>query len=480
MNSLRWEPVIGLEVHVQLNTKSKIFSSAPVTVDADPNQAANLVDLALPGTLPVLNKEAVYKAIRFGLATSANIAPQCRFDRKNYFYPDLPKGYQITQLTEPIVEGGVFEVRVEDGTVRNVELMRAHLEEDAGKSNHEKYPRKTGIDLNRAGTPLLEIVTAPQLTTPSEAAACFRQLHQLVTWLDICDGNLNEGSMRCDANVSVRRQGEARLGERTEIKNLNSFRFVEKALQHEIDRQISILEAGGDVVRETRLYDVERDETRSMRGKEFAHDYRYFPDPDLLPVEISRDMIQTVHSSMPELPAARRHRYIAEHGLDNRTADRLTQEKVISDYFEKAIDVTANAKLTANWVLGYVAAYLNKNDIDIDELGLSGSELGEIVKTVDEGVVSDAIAKQIFEHVVKTGKPVSMALSQLRDALITDEQDVRVLVQTILDENLEQVKEYRNGKTKVLGFLVGQVMSASKGKVDPKTVNRLLTEFLAP
>lgn len=480
MNSLRWEPVIGLEVHVQLNTKSKIFSSAPVTVDADPNQAANLVDLALPGTLPVLNKEAVYKAIRFGLATSANIAPQCRFDRKNYFYPDLPKGYQITQLTEPIVEGGVLRVRVDDGTVRHVELVRAHLEEDAGKSIHEKYPRKTGIDLNRAGTPLLEVVTTPQLTTPSEAAACFRHLHQLVTWLDICDGNLNEGSMRCDANVSVRCQGEERLGKRTEIKNLNSFRFVEKALQHEIDRQISILEAGGEVVRETRLYDVERDETRSMRGKELAHDYRYFPDPDLLPVAISRDMIQTVHSSMPELPDARRHRYIAEHGLDSRTADRLTQEKVISDYFEKAIDVTANAKLTANWVLGYVAAYLNKNDIDIDELGLSGSELGEIVKTVDEGVVSDAIAKQIFEQVVKTGKPVSMALSQLRDALITDEQEVRVLVQTILDENLEQVKEYRNGKTKVLGFLVGQVMSASKGKVDPKTVNRLLTEFLAP
>ncbi len=478
VSSSLWEPVIGLEVHVQLNTRSKIFSSSPVTVSVEPNKAANAVDLALPGTLPVLNKKVVQKAILFGLATAGRIAPRCRFDRKNYFYPDLPKGYQITQLTEPIIEGGVLDVQVEDGSIRHVELVRAHLEEDAGKSIHGKYAGKSGIDLNRAGTPLLEVVTAPQLNAPSEASACFRNLHRLVTWLDICDGNLNEGSMRCDANISVRRQGETQLGERTEIKNLNSFRFVERALQHEIDRQISILETGGEIVRETRLYDVERDETRSMRGKELAHDYRYFPDPDLLPVAITQEMIHTARSTMPELPEARCNRYIEELGLAPETAHRLTQDKALSDYFESAFAIAGNAKLTANWVLGNVAATLNRNEISIEDLHLSGHKLGEIVKNIVDGIISDASAKQVFEHVLTTNSKVADAIGQQRESLMSDEWDLKELVQRVLDGNPTQVKEYHGGKTKILGYLVGQVMRAANGKVDPKKVNQALVEML--
>lgn len=479
VNSTLWEPVIGLEVHVQLNTNSKIFSSAPVTVSVEPNRAANAVDLALPGTLPVLNKKVVEKAILFGLATAGRIASRCRFDRKNYFYPDLPKGYQITQLTEPIIEGGTLDVRVDDGSIRQVELVRAHLEEDAGKSIHGKYAGKTGIDLNRAGTPLLEVVTAPQLNTPDEASACFRTLHRLVTWLDICDGNLNEGSMRCDANISVRRHGETHLGERTEIKNLNSFRFVERALKHEIDRQISILETGGEIVRETRLYDVERDETRSMRGKELAHDYRYFPDPDLLPVAITQVMIRTARSAMPELPEARCSRYIDELGLPAETAHRLTQEKAFSDYFESAFAIAGNAKLTANWVLGIVAATLNRNEISIEDLHLSGPQLGEIVKNINDGIVSDASAKQVFETVLATKSNVADAIGQQRESLMSDERDLKELVQRVLEGNPIQAEEYRKGKKKILGYLVGQVMSAAEGKVDPKKVNQALTEILA-
>ena len=362
-----WEPVIGLEIHVQLNTRSKLFSTSPASVNPNPNVFANIVDLAIPGTLPVLNREALHKAIMFGVAISARISPVCRFERKSYFYPDLPKGYQITQLSEPIVGPGSINVLMDGENAKTVGITRAHLEEDAGKSIHDRFVNSTAIDLNRAGTPLLEIVTEPHLNSPSEAAACFRQLHTLVTWLGICDGNLNEGSMRCDANVSVRKRGHKALGNRTEIKNVNSFRFVERALHHEIERHISLLERGASVERETRLYDVERDETRRMRGKEYSDDYRYFPDPDLLPVTVSEELVQSIVRSMPELPHVRRERYTEQLNLDPAIASLLTRDKEMSDYFEQANTVASNAKLVANWLLGNISSILNRQALTIDQ-----------------------------------------------------------------------------------------------------------------
>lgn len=475
----KWEPVIGLEIHVQLNTESKIFSSAPIATGREPNQTANIVDLAFPGTLPVLNQRVLQKAIQFGLATSAQIAATCRFDRKSYFYPDLPKGYQITQLAEPILKGGSLDFMVDDATSKRIELTRAHLEEDAGKSIHDRFPGSTGIDLNRAGVPLLEIVTEPQLRSPKEAAACFRHLHGLVTWLQICDGNLNEGSMRCDANVSVRRTGDELLGERTEIKNINSFRFVEKALKHEIDRQISVLESGGKIVRETRLYDVERDQTRTMRGKEFAHDYRYFPDPDLLPVAITQEMVQEVRCAMPELPQARCERFKSQFSLDLATATRLTQDRATSDYFERVLAVAEDAQLAANWILGNVAAALNRDEISIDEFSLAPSELGEIIRQIVKGNISDSGAKRAFDNLVSSGGRAIEAIAQIQSSLIDNEQELLTLIQSVLDDHQEQVEQVRNGNKKVVGFLVGQVMKAAKGRVDPKQVNLILNKLVS-
>lgn len=475
--SSHWEPVIGLEIHVQLNTESKLFSTSPASVHPVPNTSANLVDLAIPGTLPVLNKEALNKAIMFGVAIGASISPTCRFERKSYFYPDLPKGYQITQLANPIVGKGSLDLHVDGDTVKTIGITRAHLEEDAGKSIHDRYEKVTAIDLNRAGTPLLEVVTEPDLNSSSEAAACFRQLHTLVTWLGICDGNLNEGSMRCDANVSVRRHGTQALGNRTEIKNVNSFRFVERAVQYEIDRQISLLEQNETVERETRLYDVERDETRRMRGKEFSDDYRYFPDPDLLPVEVSQDLVRSISQSMPELPSNRRKRYTTYLNLNPAVAALLTRDRATSDYFEAICKVTNNASLVANWVLGNVSSVLNRDAITIEKFSLSPESLGVILRHVDSGEVSDALAKQVFDQVLSQGGSVHDVLDQVKQARISDNSELRELAQTILASHPDQVKQLSEGKSKVLGFLIGQAMKTSHGKADPKKLSEIFIEL---
>ncbi len=474
----RWEAVIGLELHVQLNTAAKIFSSAPVGVGFAPNQAASIVDLAFPGTLPVLNQEVLVKAIRFGLAITADIASQCRFDRKSYFYPDLPKGYQITQLNEPIVGRGTLNVQLDDGSIKPVDITRAHLEEDAGKSVHDRYPGQTAIDLNRAGTPLLEIVTEPQLHSPEEAAACFRQLHTLVTWLGICDGNLNEGSMRCDANVSVRLKGNSKLGERTEIKNINSFRFVQKALQFEIQRQIAALERGDTLIQETRLYDVARDETRPMREKEFSDDYRYFPDPDLLPVSISEDLIHQIRETMPELPAVRRERYVADLLLDDSTAARLTRNRETSDYFERTIDRCPNPKLAANWIVGVVSAALNKDILSIEQAPVNPDELGEILLQVDNGSITQTAARQVFQSLWSNGGSVEEALASQKRTHNADDSHLRTIVQSILDSHPKQLEQLKGGRKKIAGFFVGQIMKETGGSADPRRVNEILSDLL--
>lgn len=475
--SSEWEPVIGLEIHVQLNTQSKLFSTSPACVNPDPNAYANIVDLAIPGTLPVFNEEALHKAIMFGVAISAQISPTCRFERKSYFYPDLPKGYQITQLSEPIVGPGSISVLLDGDAAKTVGITRAHLEEDAGKSIHDRFVNTTAIDLNRAGTPLLEVVTEPHLNSPSEAASCFRQLHTLVTWLGICDGNLNEGSMRCDANVSVRKRGNKALGNRTEIKNVNSFRFVERALQYEIERHITLLEQGESVERETRLYDVERDETRRMRGKEYSDDYRYFPDPDLLPVAVSEDLVDSIRRSMPELPHTRQERYTRQLELDRNTAPLLTRDRATSDYFERAYSVTGNAKLVANWVLGNVGSIVNRDEVTIDQFPLNPEALGEILCFVDNDEISDATAKQVFDQVLAHGCSVDEALKRVKQTQISGSGELRKLAQAILDNHPNQVKQLSEGKSKVLGFLIGQAMKSSQGKADPKQLSEIFREL---
>ena len=475
-----WEAVIGLEVHVQLATRSKIFSRAATTFGEYPNSNANAVDIALPGVLPVLNEEAVRMAIKFGLAIDADIASSCRFDRKNYFYPDLPKGYQISQLDQPIVGRGTLPIFFGDGSFREIGITRAHLEEDAGKSIHTTYDGLTGIDLNRAGTPLLEIVSEPELRSAAEAAAYFRELHGLVTTLEICDGNLNEGSMRCDANISIRPKGVETLGERTEIKNVNSFRFVEKALEYEIDRQIVVLESGGKVVLETRLYDSERDETRSMRSKESSDDYRYFPDPDLLPVEIPDELIESVRVTMPELPTAKRNRYIQELGLTDYEAGRLIEDPHGARYFDAVAELSADAKLSANWILGDVTAALNRDEINFVNVPIAPDQLGTLLNRIQDETITGKIAKSIFELLWTKGGSVdgiieSQGLRQLDDA-----KDLEGVVSQIISDFPDQVGQFREGKQKILGFFVGQVMKATNGKANPKQVNEILRRELRP
>ena len=475
-----WEAVIGLEVHVQLATRSKIFSRAATTFGEYPNSNANAVDIALPGVLPVLNEEAVRMAIKFGLAIDADIASSCRFDRKNYFYPDLPKGYQISQLDQPIVGRGTLPIFFGDGSFREIGITRAHLEEDAGKSIHTTYDGLTGIDLNRAGTPLLEIVSEPELRSAAEAAAYFRELHGLVTTLEICDGNLNEGSMRCDANISIRPKGVETLGERTEIKNVNSFRFVEKALEYEIDRQIVVLESGGKVVLETRLYDSERDETRSMRSKESSDDYRYFPDPDLLPVEIPDELIESVRVTMPELPTAKRNRYIQELGLTDYEAGRLIEDPHGARYFDAVAELSADAKLSANWILGDVTAALNRDEINFVNVPIAPNQLGTLLNRIQDETITGKIAKSIFELLWTNGGSVdgiieSQGLRQLDDA-----KDLEGVVSQIISDFPDQVEQFREGKQKILGFFVGQVMKATNGKANPKQVNEILRRELRP
>ena len=473
-----WESVIGLEVHVQLKTRSKIFSGAATDFGAAPNAQACGVDLALPGVLPVLNAEAVRLAVLFGLAVQGRIAKRCRFDRKNYFYPDLPKGYQISQLDEPVVSGGHLDIELEDGARRRIDLVRAHLEEDAGKSLHEAYRDHTAIDLNRAGMPLLEVVSEPQLRTPAEAARYFRAVRTLVRYLDICDGDLSQGSMRCDANVSIRRFGDE-LGERTEIKNLNSFRFLEKALRFEIRRHIDILESGMRVKRQTLLYDAVRDETRPMRGKELSDDYRYFPDPDLLPVEVTPTMLENARRTMPELPDAKRRRYAEELGLADGDAGWLVADPDIAAYFEDAAAVCGAPKTAANWMMGEVAAALRRDDKDASRIPVPAAQLGRLLQRIADQTISGKIAKALFETLWLEGGDVDALIESRGLKQMSDVDALAAIVAQVLADNPAQLEQYRAGKTKVFGFFVGQVMQATRGKANPRQVNELLRDAMA-
>jgi len=479
---MSWETVIGLEIHVQLKTKSKIFSGSAVDFGQDPNTNASAIDLAMPGTLPVVNAEAMRMATRFGLAIDATINQKSVFERKNYFYPDLPKGYQTTQLAEPIVGPGIVTIQLENGTSKDVRIHHAHLEEDAGKSLHEDFHGMSGIDLNRAGTPLIEIVSEPDMRTPEEAIAFLRQIHAIITYLDISDGEMSQGSMRCDANVSVRPMGQEELGTRTELKNINSFRFVERAINVEVERQIDLIEDGGKVVQETRLYDADKNETRSMRSKEVANDYRYFPCPDLLPVVLSDEFVQAERESLPELPVAKQARFVNEHGLSAYDASVLTQNRETADYFETAAKTCGDSKLAANWVTVELAALLNKNDLGISDCPISAENLGQMIQRIKDGSISGKIAKTVFEA-MWNGKGSANEIIEAKGLKqVSDSGAIEAMVDEVLAANSQQVDNYRNAapdkQPKMLGFFVGQVMKISKGQANPGEVNRILKEKL--
>ena len=479
---MKWEVVIGLEIHTQLATNSKIFSGSSTTFGAEPNTQANLVDLGMPGVLPVLNKRAVEFAVRFGTAINAHVAKKSIFERKNYFYPDLPKGYQISQAQLPIVGVGQVEIVMEDDETKTVGVTRAHLEEDAGKSLHEEFPDQTGIDLNRAGTPLLEIVSEPDMRSAKEAVAYARKIHQIVTYIGICDGNMQEGSFRCDANVSIRPMGEEKLGTRTELKNINSFRFLEKAINYEIERQIDVIEDGGKIVQETRLYDANKDETRSMRSKEEANDYRYFPDPDLLPVEIDDTFIRQVTADMPELPDVRRERFESEYGLPAYDANVLTSSRVNADFFETVAKACGDAKLAANWVMGDFAAALNKADLEIEQSPVNADALAGLLSRITDNTISGKIAKQVFEAMWAGEGSADEVIEAKGLKQITDTGAIEALVDEVLAANPEQVENYKNAepdkRPKMIGFFVGQIMKKSQGKANPQQVNQLLADKL--
>ena len=474
-----WESVIGLEIHAQLATSSKIFSGASTAYGAPPNTQACAVDLGLPGVLPVLNGEAVRMAIRFGVAIDANIDRQSVFARKNYFYPDLPKGYQISQFEHPIVGRGHVTISPAEGEYKEIGITRAHLEEDAGKSVHDQFPEQSGIDLNRAGTPLLEIVSEPDMRTAKEAVAYARKIHSLVRYLEICDGNMQEGSFRCDANVSVRRRGDDQLGTRAELKNINSFRFLERAINFEIERQIDLIEDGGEVVQETRLYDAERDETRSMRSKEEANDYRYFPDPDLLPVVISDEDIASIRDSLPELPEQKKARYMDALGLSDYNAELLTASRDTAIYFESALAAgEADASVLANWILGDLGGALNKNSLDIGEAPIAPEALAGLVARIADNTISGKIAKQVFEAMWNGEGSADAIIEAQGLRQITDTGAIEAIIDSVIAANPEQVEQFRAGKDKVLGFFVGQVMKESRGKANPGQVNQLLRDKL--
>jgi aspartyl-tRNA(Asn)/glutamyl-tRNA(Gln) amidotransferase subunit B len=475
-----WETVIGLEIHAQLATRSKIFSGSSTAFGAQPNTQANLVDLGYPGVLPVLNREAVRMAVKFGLAIGASIASRSVFARKNYFYPDLPKGYQISQYERPVVEDGDLEIVLDDGTRKTVGITRAHLEEDAGKSLHEGLEGYTGIDLNRAGTPLLEIVSEPDMRSAKEAIAYMKKVHTLVRYLEICDGNMQEGSFRCDANVSVRPQGAAKLGTRAELKNLNSFRFVEKAINYEIARQIDILEGGGSVVQETRLYDADRNETRPMRSKEEANDYRYFPDPDLLPLAIDAAFIEDVRKTLPELPDEKAARFVREHGLVQYDADVLTASRELASYYESTVAALAGEpKLAANWVMGDLAAALNKAGVEITASKLSPQQLAGLLKRIKDGTISGKIAKEVFEVMWAESAEADAVIESRGLRQITDTSAIERAIDAVMAANPSQLADYRAGKEKLFGFFVGQVMKATQGKANPTQLNELLRRKLS-
>ncbi len=476
---MNWEVVIGLETHAQLSTASKMFSGASTAFGAEPNTQACAVDLALPGVLPVVNRKAVELAIRFGIAVQGEISSYSIFARKNYFYPDLPKGYQISQYERPIVAGGSLNILV-DGQEKNVRLTRAHLEEDAGKSLHEDFHGCSGIDLNRAGTPLLEIVTEPDMRSSAEAVAYAKALHRLVTWIGICDGNMQEGSFRCDANVSVRPVGSGRLGTRCEIKNLNSFRFLERAIQFEVQRQIDLIESGGQVVQETRLYDPDHDETRPMRSKEDAQDYRYFPDPDLLPLRVDESWVEQVRGELPELPEAMQKRFQEHHELSEYDARLLTASRSMAEYFERTVPLAGgDAKAVANWINGDLASALHRSGLDMKDCRVSPEQLGTLLCRVQDGTLSGKMAREVFDVLWTDGGDPDQIIEIRGLKQISDEGALEVIVRALLDEHPEQVAEYRSGREKVLGFFVGRAMKASGGRANPAQINALLKKHLA-
>ena len=477
---MEWETVIGLEIHAQLATRSKIFSGSSTAYGAAPNTQANLVDLGYPGMLPVLNGEAVRMAVRFGLATGARIARRSVFARKNYFYPDLPKGYQISQYERPVVEDGSLEIVLEDGTRKSIGITRAHLEEDAGKSLHEDFHGLSGIDLNRAGTPLLEIVSEPDLRSAREAVAYMKKIHTLVRYLEICDGNMQEGSFRCDANVSVRPKGQAEFGTRAEIKNLNSFRFVERAINYEIGRQIDLIDGGGKVVQETRLYDPDRGETRSMRSKEEANDYRYFPDPDLLPLAIDDALIDSVRAGLPELPDEKAGRFVGEHGLSEYDAGVLTASREMADYYEAVVArLGGNPKLAANWVMGELSGALNRDGLEVADSRVGAETLAGLLGRIADDTISGKIAKEVFEAMWGEGRDADSIIEERGLKQITDSSAIERAIEDAMAANPKQLAEYRAGKDKLFGFFVGQVMKATQGKANPPQLNELLKRKLA-
>jgi len=477
---MQWETVIGLEIHAQLLTNSKIFSAASTAFGAAPNTQACLVDLGYPGVLPVLNKEAVRMAVKFGLAIGAGIAPRSVFARKNYFYPDLPKGYQISQYELPVVGKGSVEIELEDGSSRRIGITRAHLEEDAGKSLHEGFEGISGIDLNRAGTPLLEIVSEPDMRSAKEAVAYMKKIHSLVRYLEICDGNLQEGSFRCDANVSVRRQGEQKFGTRAELKNINSFHFVEKAILYEVQRQIEVIEGGGKVAQETRLYDSKKNETRSMRSKEEANDYRYFPDPDLLPLEIAESFVSEVRKTLPELPDGKKQRFMRAYGLSAYDAALLTASRELADYYETLVQaVGGEAKLCANWVMGELSAALNQNNKDVTKSPVTAAMLAELLKRILDSTLSGKLAKEVFEALWAGEGEADAVIEKKGLKQITDSSAIGKIIDEIMAANPRQLSDYRAGKDKLFAFFVGQVMKATQGKANPQQVNELLKRKLA-
>ncbi|UIN57337.1 Asp-tRNA(Asn)/Glu-tRNA(Gln) amidotransferase subunit GatB [Pseudomonas kribbensis] len=479
---MQWEVVIGLEIHTQLTTRSKIFSGSSTTFGSEPNTQASLIDLGMPGTLPVLNQEAVRMAVMFGLAIDAEMGQRNVFARKNYFYPDLPKGYQISQMELPIVGKGHLDIALEDGTVKRVGITRAHLEEDAGKSLHEEFSGATGIDLNRAGTPLLEIVSEPDMRSAKEAVAYVKAIHALVRYLGICDGNMAEGSLRCDCNVSVRPKGQVEFGTRCEIKNVNSFRFIEKAINSEIQRQIDLIEDGGKVIQQTRLYDPNKDETRPMRSKEEANDYRYFPDPDLLPVVIEDSFLNDVRATLPELPPQKRERFQTAFGLSAYDANVLATSREQADYFEKVASIGGDAKLAANWVMVELGSLLNKQNLDIEDSPVSAEQLGGMLQRIKDNTISGKIAKVVFEAMANGEGSADEIIEKRGLKQVTDTGAISAVLDEMLAANAEQVEQYRAAdeakRGKMFGFFVGQAMKASKGKANPQQVNELLKSKL--
>ena len=472
-----WEAVIGLEIHVQLSTKSKLFSGASTNFGALPNTQACNIDLAMPGVLPVLNEEVLKMAIKLGKALNADINSPTSFARKNYFYPDSPKGYQISQMDKPIVESGYLDIDTENG-VKRIGVTRAHLEEDAGKSLHDDFDGQSGIDLNRAGTPLLEIVSEPEINTPQEAVAYLKSIHSIIRYLEISDGNMAEGSMRCDANVSVRKKGDTKLGTRTETKNVNSFRFVEKAIQYEIDRQINELESGNQITQETRLYDSQANTTRPMRSKEFANDYRYFPEPDLLPINLEKEFIEEVMATMPEMPTQKKIRFVSEFNLSEYDADLLAADKDLANFFEAVVKVSNSPKLSANWIMGELSAELNNENLSINESKITSNQLGQLILRIEDGTISGKIAKEIFEKLWSSDNEVDEIIQSEGLEQVTDDKEIESMIDEVINSNPEQLEQYRSGKDRLFGFFVGQVMKASQGKANPKQVNDILRKKL--